>query len=89
MTAQAGAHLHSVGLSHGDLYAHNILVHPQSGDAKLADFGAAFYYGGADAPNASAYQVCTPAARRARHDCASPAFARQFPSAVVSCFTVG
>lgn len=38
------AHMHASGLSHGDLYAHNILVDPSSRDApltKLTDFGAA------------------------------------------------
>ena len=54
--AKAGAHLHSRGLAHGDLYAHNILVDSRTGDAKLADFGAAFYYG-PDAPHAAAYQA--------------------------------
>jgi serine/threonine protein kinase len=55
--AKAGQHLHSVGLSHGDLYAHNILVNPQTGEAKLADFGAAFYYGGPSAPHAADYEA--------------------------------
>lgn len=43
--AAALEHLHARGISHGDMYAHNILVAPESGEAKLADFGAAFYYG--------------------------------------------
>ena len=37
--------LHGIGLSHGDFYAHNILV--STGDkciVKLTDFGAAFFY---------------------------------------------
>ncbi|WPB58668.1 leucine-rich repeat-containing protein kinase family protein [Xylophilus sp. GOD-11R] len=33
-------HLHKQGLSHGDLYAHNLLVDP-TGNALLSDFGAA------------------------------------------------
>lgn len=40
----AAAHLHSVGISHGDLYAHNTLVTAQ-GHALLGDFGAATVYG--------------------------------------------
>ncbi|MFM7360420.1 MAG: protein kinase [Cyanobium sp.] len=41
--AAAGAHLHERGVSHGDLYAHNILYRPE-GDCYLGDFGAAFFY---------------------------------------------
>ncbi len=37
----AVAHLHAQGVMHGDLYAHNILWNPDSGDALLSDFGAA------------------------------------------------
>ena len=44
------AHLHSRGISHGDLYAHNILVDP-SGSPMLSDFGAASFYSGL--PNAT------------------------------------
>jgi hypothetical protein len=43
--AAALAHAHSRGVAHGDLYAHNILFRRETGDAKLSDFGAAFYYG--------------------------------------------
>ncbi|MCA9375954.1 MAG: protein kinase [Candidatus Doudnabacteria bacterium] len=43
--AEAAVHLHSRGVSHGDLYAHNILVDPQ-GTARLGDFGAASLYDG-------------------------------------------
>jgi len=44
--ASAAAHLHSRGLLHGDLYAHNIL-HNGHGGALIGDFGAAsFYYSG-------------------------------------------
>jgi hypothetical protein len=38
--AQAVAHLHGRGILHGDLYAHNILWDPTSGQALLSDFGA-------------------------------------------------
>jgi serine/threonine protein kinase len=39
--ADAVAHLHRQGVMHGDLYAHNILWNPASGEALLSDFGAA------------------------------------------------
>ena len=39
--ADAVAHLHQRGVLHGDLYAHNILWNPVTGDALLSDFGAA------------------------------------------------
>jgi hypothetical protein len=39
--AGAVAHLHQLGLMHGDLYAHNILIDPVHGQAQLGDFGAA------------------------------------------------
>jgi len=39
--AGAVAHLHRQGVVHGDLYAHNILWNPASGEAMLSDFGAA------------------------------------------------
>ena len=35
-------HLHSKGISHGDLYAHNILVY--NGQCLLSDFGAASFF---------------------------------------------
>ncbi|AMM25210.1 leucine-rich repeat-containing protein kinase family protein [Variovorax sp. PAMC 28711] len=38
--AAAMAHLHARGIAHNDLYAHNILWHPEGG-ALLGDFGAA------------------------------------------------
>lgn len=41
--ATALAHLHSRGIMHGDLYAHNILS-DQTGHSFLADFGAASLY---------------------------------------------
>ena len=34
-------HLHAHGVLHGDLYAHNILWNPATGDALLSDLGAA------------------------------------------------
>jgi hypothetical protein len=40
--AGAALHLHSRGIMHGDLYAHNTLVSPT--DALLSDFGAACVY---------------------------------------------
>lgn len=42
--ADAAAHVHSRGVMHGDLYAHNVLVRDAPGaphDAILTDFGAA------------------------------------------------
>ncbi|TVY58862.1 Leucine-rich repeat-containing protein, partial [Lachnellula suecica] len=45
--ASAAAHLHGRGISHGDLYAHNILLDTTTGHALLGDFGAATVYGGA------------------------------------------
>ena len=39
--ADAMAHLHQRGVMHGDVYAHNILVDPVYGQARLGDFGAA------------------------------------------------
>ncbi|KAK4701844.1 hypothetical protein P7C70_g4381, partial [Phenoliferia sp. Uapishka_3] len=42
--AAAANHLHKVGVFHGDLYAHNILV-DKEGHALLGDFGAATIYG--------------------------------------------
>lgn len=41
--AAAATHLHSLGILHGDLYAHNILVNP-AGESLLGDFGAASFY---------------------------------------------
>ena len=40
------AHVHAAGLCHGDLYAHNTLVVRETGEAKVGDFGAAFYTAG-------------------------------------------
>jgi serine/threonine protein kinase len=41
--AAAVQHLHTRGILHGDLYAHNIL-HTPEGDALLSDFGAAAFF---------------------------------------------
>ncbi|MGB2831625.1 MAG: protein kinase [Methylotenera sp.] len=40
--ANAAQHLHTKGIVHGDLYAHNIL-HNELGDCLLSDFGAASF----------------------------------------------
>ena len=49
--ATGAAHLHARGLSHGDLYAHNILWDGGAGRAVLSDLGgAAFLPGGPDDP---------------------------------------
>ncbi|MEM9165183.1 MAG: protein kinase, partial [Cyanobacteria bacterium P01_F01_bin.4] len=45
--ASAVAHLHTQGILHGDLYAHNILVNG-TGASILGDFGAASFYSAAD-----------------------------------------
>ena len=45
--ASAVCHLHARGVTHGDLYAHNILCHPQ-GEALLGDFGAASFFSPTD-----------------------------------------
>jgi hypothetical protein len=46
--ASATQHLHKRGITHGDLYAHNIL-HTAEGDALLSDFGAAAFFNVSDA----------------------------------------
>lgn len=43
--AGAAAHLHARGISHGDLYAHNILASSGDAHALLGGFGAATIYG--------------------------------------------
>jgi len=45
--ASAAEHLHSKGIMHGDLYAHNILV-DSSYETYLGDFGAATFYDTSD-----------------------------------------
>ena len=54
--ATALQHLHDRGLSHGDLYAHNLLVDGQGG-ALLSDFGAASWLPEADGNRAAALQA--------------------------------
>lgn len=39
----AAAHLHGRGMTHGDLYAHNVLWDGDQGQAVLSDFGAASF----------------------------------------------
>ena len=41
--SQACGHLHSLGIMHGDIYAHNTLVNEQ-GHAYVGDFGSASFY---------------------------------------------
>jgi len=53
--ASAMQHLHAQGILHGDLYAHNILWHPEDG-GRLGDFGAAWMTGALDAAQARAFQ---------------------------------
>jgi len=36
--------LHSLGVTHADFYAHNILIQPDTNSVKVSDFGAAFSY---------------------------------------------
>lgn len=53
--ADAAAHLHSRGFTHGDLYAHNIQWQP-SGECLLGDFGAAARYAALDVPARAAVE---------------------------------
>ncbi|WP_460503898.1 protein kinase, partial [Hymenobacter agri] len=53
--ASAAAHLHTQGILHGDLYAHNILNTP-AGDALLGDFGAACFFDAQDIDTAKRLQ---------------------------------
>ncbi len=53
--AAVAEHLHTRGIMHGDLYAHNILWNPQ-GDCLLGDFGAASFLPRQDPPQAAALQ---------------------------------
>ena len=55
--AGAVAHLHQRGVMHGDLYAHNILWNPVSGQALLSDFGAGTLLPVMDAAQARALQA--------------------------------
>jgi hypothetical protein len=49
-------HLHARGISHGDLYAHNLLVNDQ-GQALLSDFGAASFLPTDDPQRSTALQA--------------------------------
>jgi hypothetical protein len=53
--AAAAQHLHSRGIMHGDLYAHNIL-HCGAGEVLLGDFGAASFIAAEDERRAHALQ---------------------------------
>jgi tRNA A-37 threonylcarbamoyl transferase component Bud32 len=44
--------LHAQGITHGDLYGHNLLIHPDRKEVRVSDFGAAFFY-----PRASEYSA--------------------------------
>ena len=54
-TANVGAHLHSKGILHGDLYAHNTLIN-ENAHCLLGDFGAASLYNVDDVEMASSLE---------------------------------
>ncbi|WP_395598404.1 leucine-rich repeat-containing protein kinase family protein [Pseudomonas sp. A1437] len=53
--ASAAEHLHQQGITHGDLYGHNILLNDQ-GDCLLGDFGAASFHSTTDSMETRALQ---------------------------------
>lgn len=53
--ASVAAHLHRHGITHGDLYGHNILCN-EAGDCLLGDFGAASFHATADTLETRALQ---------------------------------
>ncbi|WP_150605343.1 leucine-rich repeat-containing protein kinase family protein [Pseudomonas fluorescens] len=53
--ASAAEHLHQQGITHGDLYGHNILLNDQ-GDCLLGDFGAASFHATTDSTETRALQ---------------------------------
>ena len=54
---EAVAHLHSVGLMHGDIYAHNTFWDGFAGEARLSDFGAASFLKGQNARHLERVEV--------------------------------
>ncbi|WP_149086364.1 leucine-rich repeat-containing protein kinase family protein [Pseudomonas prosekii] len=53
--ASVAAHLHQQGITHGDLYGHNILCN-EHGDCLLGDFGAASFHATGDSVESRALQ---------------------------------